>query len=275
MAIEQYRENFVKEGIKRSLYCSNFLRIFYDELANYRYRRDFEKHSEEVKKLHNIHKGERCFIVATGPSLNTTNLDLIRSETILAVNTAFQTLNKHNIISNYYIISDRIIWDVYCKVLLSLDTKLFLGYVASRHYFRDRWNNVKNAMKYNLYMLRPFVLKGRKGLGFSKDISKYICVDTTTVVYLALQIAYYLGFKEVYLLGCDCDYSGGHAGGLGFVNTSKLQHSEKEQLYWNAVFDGYRICKREFEKDGRAIYNSTVDGKLELFERVKLEEAIK
>ena len=31
----------------------------------------------------------------------------------------------------------------------------------------------------------------------------------------------------------------------------------------------YEKCKEEFENDGRKIYNATVGGKLELFERVE------
>jgi len=266
--IENYRENIFKEGIKRMLFYADSLRVFYDEVSNYLYHRQFEKCSKEVKKMHNKHKGDRCFIVATGPSLNSTDLNLIRSEIVFGVNTAFQTLNKYHISSDYYVVSDRIMWDVYNRVLMLLDTRLFLGYVASRHYFRDGWNGFKKKGK------EPLIMKGKGGLGFSKDIAQYIDIDIHTVVYLALQIAYYLGFKEVYLLGCDCDYSGGHAGGLGFVDSSKIQIGNTEKEFWGKIFWGYEVCKREFEKDKRKIYNSTVGGKLEVFERKKLEDAI-
>jgi hypothetical protein len=37
------------------------------------------------------------------------------------------------------------------------------------------------------------------------------------------------------------------------------------------VFAGYKRAKEVFEENGRKIYNSTVGGKLEIFERVPLE----
>jgi hypothetical protein len=41
---------------------------------------------------------------------------------------------------------------------------------------------------------------------------------------------------------------------------------------WEKLFKTYEVCKRVYEEDGRKIYNATVGGKLEVFERVKLED---
>jgi len=49
---------------------------------------------------------------------------------------------------------------------------------------------------------------------------------------------------------------------------------ETAQGRWNRVFRDYKRCKNFFELDNRKIYNATVGGKLEVFERIKLEEVI-
>jgi len=38
------------------------------------------------------------------------------------------------------------------------------------------------------------------------------------------------------------------------------------------MFDAYKIIKKQFEDNNRYIYNSTVGGKLEVFERKGLDE---
>jgi hypothetical protein len=80
-----------------------------------------------------------------------------------------------------------------------------------------------------------------------------------------------MGFQTAYLLGCDCDYSQSHH----FDNRRTIKKEAPVMTTdagKNRVFKGYEICKRAYEKDGRKIYNSTVGGKLEVFERVSLED---
>jgi len=260
--IETYRENILKEGTRRLLYYSKPARIVYDDLSNYIYNKKFKKASKDFKKLHNKHLGDRCFIVATGPSLNKTNLNLLNDEVTIGINTSFKTGIKFN----YFIVSDRIIWDVYSEELLNLNSELILGYVASRHFFRDKMDGA-------------YVIRGKNTSklpkSFPKDIEKDVYVHAHTVVYIALQILYYLGFSKVYLVGCDCDYSRGYFNGKHFAETSKLQEIESEEMkFWNTIFDAYKVCKEVYEKSGRKIYNSTVGGKLEVFERKTLEEVL-
>jgi len=44
-------------------------------------------------------------------------------------------------------------------------------------------------------------------LRFSFDCAEEV-FDGSTIAYSVLQLATYMGFKEIYLLGADCDYSG-------------------------------------------------------------------
>ena len=193
--IENYKENILKEGLKRALYHSEQTRVVYDELANFRFLRQYKQYSEKLEQLHNKHKGQRCFLVATGPSINKTNLSLLDNEITVGVNTAYKLPVNYN----YFVVSDRIIWDVYKDTLLSLGTTLFIGYVASRHF-------LSRKLRDDVYLV-----KGKRTTSlpqnFPSTINNHVYVYANTVVYLALQILYYLGFSEVYLLGCDCTYS--------------------------------------------------------------------
>jgi len=257
-SIENYRNNIVKEGLRRSLYYSDKLRFFYDEASNFIYLKQFLKCREKFRTLKNTHLGERCFIIATGPSINKVDLSLLDNEVTFGINTIFK---KNDIKWNYYVVSDRIIWDVLEEDLRHLDTTLFLAYVSARHYLKSKKQD-------NIY-----VTKGKKTLkpthGFPSSISENVYVDSHTVVYIAIQIAYYLGFREVYLLGCDCDYS------VGYFDGNILGYTDRfGNKFWPTVFRGYGICKKVFEQDGRKIINCTDGGKLEVFERKKLENVL-
>ena len=59
-----------------------------------------------VKRFKDVHKGERCFIIGTGPSLNVTNFDFIKDEIIFGVNTLYTGLLKFGITCDYYAVSD-------------------------------------------------------------------------------------------------------------------------------------------------------------------------
>lgn len=250
------------EGIRSMMFHTDIVRMIYDELLNYRYNRRFFEASKEIKNLQNVHKGERCFIVATGPSINKTDFNLIKNETIFGVNTLYKTLDKIKIKCKYYLVSDRVIWNDNSKELMDINTTLFLCYVASRQYFKTKTNSKKD----------PFLIKGKKTISllnsFPKDISKYVYVNGPTVVFIALQIAYYLGFKEVYLLGCDSTYSGK----AHFDGSAAPLKGTPEKEHWDLVLKAYEVCKNVYEADNRKIYNATVGGCLETFERVSLED---
>jgi len=263
-SIEDYKENILKEGLRRAVHYSSASRVLYDDLSNYVLNKKFVKCRDIIRLTKNMHKGERCFLIATGPSINKVNLDLLKNEVVVGVNTAYNL----GVDFDYFVVSDRIIWDVYKDEIMDIDAYLILGYVASRHYLNK--NNCPEDI---------LIFKGKKTISenncFPKDMSEYIYVDAPTVVYIALQILYYLGFKEVYLLGCDCNYKIGHFDDLTFVETDKIHKDDKKEIeFWDKVFRGYEVCKKEYENDNRKIYNCTIGGKLEIFERKKLEEVI-
>lgn len=230
----------------------------------------FNRYKSQIERFKNIHKGERCFVIGTGPSLNKMNFDLIKNEILFGVNTLYRGYKKFGINCRYYGVSDEVVWDNIDKEILALDTVLFLCNGAAEHYFRRR-EYLKNLQKREplLMMQRGFMWKENK---FSKDITQGIYNGDTVVIDTSLQVAYYMGFKKVYLLGCDCDYSGMHR--FDGSKTDKLAGGGVSGN-WAPVFKSYEICKKVFEDSGREIINATVGGKLEIFKRQSLEEIVK
>ena len=98
-----------------------------------------------------------------------------------------------------------------------------------------------------------------------------------TVTYSAIQLAAYMGFKAIYLIGCDCNYSAD--------NTVKKESYPDPRMFDEKAtgmppnisyqFMAYEVGRQECEKKGITIYNATRGGMLEVFERVSLDEVLK
>ena len=193
-------QNFIKKNLKNILYHVRFLRIIVDDILNYIFYKEFNENIKKIKNLHNKHKGQRCFIVATGPSINKTNFKLIKNEIMFGVNSLYKGFDKFDIDCDYYGVSDGHRWDTDSEGIMGVKGTVFLFYVAARHYLRNK----KKLKK------EPLLVKGRGSILLSKDfpndISKQVYVDGATVIIPCLQIAYYMGFQEVYLIGTDCSY---------------------------------------------------------------------
>lgn len=227
----------------------------------------YRANSEPIKKFKDIHKGERCFIIGTGPSLNKTNLSLIKDEIVFGVNTLYRGLDSFGFSCEYYAVSDIDVWKTHFKSILQLDTTLFLSDATGKEY-------LSNKGLYRKFQKRePIIIRQLGAMwvsrSFSKDLSKGAYNGDTIIIDVCLQAAYYMGFKKAYLLGCDSDYSGIH----------RFDGSTTDNLVgggvsgdWSKVFESYAICKKAYEEDSREIINATVGGKLEIFRRERLED---
>ncbi|GAH32608.1 unnamed protein product, partial [marine sediment metagenome] len=63
-----------------------------------------------IEDLKDIHRGERCFVIATGPSLLKTDFSLIKDEILFGVNTFYRGFDEFGINKcDYYAVSDVIV----------------------------------------------------------------------------------------------------------------------------------------------------------------------
>jgi len=242
---------------------------FYEKILHKIVSEGYEQYYDEIDKLKDIHKGERVFIVGTGPSLLKTNLKLLKNEIVFGVNTLYGTMSDFS--CKYYMIVDRYAWKRDFKHVLKLDNILFLSGMVGRKYLLEKRsydNYTKRINKIIPLKVAGEMLEEKK---ISRDLKRGVYVGRSVIIH-SIQVAYHLGFNEIYLVGCDCnlDTDKAHFN----ENISEIPEYEKKKD-WGKWFDAYEICKREFEKDGRKIYNSTVGGMLEVFERKSIKEAIK
>lgn len=260
---------YIPPSLRTNKICRHLYRAFVS-CINFRPKKYlyYRYNSHKLKKFKNIHKGQRCFIIGTGPSLNKTNFSLIKNEIIFGVNTLYRGLSRFGISCNYYAITDIDVWQNHFRNILELDTILFLSGGAGESYLSKKLFFQK-FQKNEPIVIRQLGLMWSSEC-FSKDLSAGTYNGDTIITDICLQAAYYMGFREVYLLGCDCDYSRLHR--FDGLKTETLGGGAAGD--WPKVFASYEICKKVYEEDGREIINATAGGKLEIFKRKKLEEIV-
>lgn len=237
-------------------------------------------YKHNLGKFKDLHRGERCFILGNGPSLNKQNLTLISNEVSFVTNSFVLHKDFCDIAPNYYCISDARIYadNKEENILRSIGKYLnfkgskLLLFVPIRFWFSLRFKSIikSNTFYINFQSNRKIWEDGN----FSIDIKNGVNWGHTVILDFCLPIAFYMGFDEVYLLGCDMDFSDDKHGNHFYkeIDTNRVKKDEKERgLWYKIVFRSYEAAKTVFVDNGRVIYNATNGGKLEIFPRVDFE----
>lgn len=229
----------------------------------------------QLKQYKNIHKGERCFIIGTGPSLTTDDLELLKDEICFGSNRIFEIYPRTSWRPTYYINQDYPLLKKYVKEINELTPKaIFLPIDVQPSYGHNPLANF-------------FVLRYKDfypgDAEFSRNIHHYMG-QGFTVTYGAIQMAYYMGFSEVYLLGIDHNYSISlNEKGIPVLNDGaqdyfKGSKASNQGLNLPRVVEStvaYMTARKFADKHpGFTVYNATRGGKLEAFERVRLEDVL-
>lgn len=240
----------------------------------------FHSNEKNIKKYHNKHFGERCFIIGNGPSLNEIDLTKLKNETTFGVNAIYTNYSKMGFLPTYYVVEDIFVAEDRKEEINSMKgpIKFFGNYL--RYCFEDNdstnWMNVR--FRYDDYSNFPH---------FSKDCLRQLWTGGT-VSYLNLQLAFYMGFQKVYLVGFDHSYTipeRDEIKGTEIISSGDdLNHFNKDYFgkgkrWHDPMVDrmeiAYKKAKDSYEEDGRKVYNATVGGKLEVFDRVDFNSLFK
>lgn len=216
-----------------------------------------------IEKFHDIHKGQRCFIVATGPSLKTEDLDLLKcnKELCISMNSIFYAFDKTDWRPNYYVMADHRGLNEYEEVLDTLPVKYKFLSDSSKSFWEIAHR--KNVFRFHQHYEYYFDRLPK----FSDDFSSK-SYNGTTVTYTCIQLAVYMGFKNIYLLGVDFSYQEQGEKYLHFHKKDKLVATGfKHQVYL-----AYLSAAEYAKKNNINIYNVTRGGRLEIFPRVSFDD---
>ena len=197
----------------------------------------------KISDFKDVHRGKRLFILASGPSLAELDLTPLRRRIVMGLNRSLLAYPD----AHYH---------------CAMDERLFVEY-------EDLLRRTRC-----LFTLegRPFGIPLRflGGDGFSFDLERGV-YSGYTISYVALQIALYMGFREIFYLGLDLKNRGRTTHFFGQDDHS-LNHDKTEfpRMRKMLSYAAEVVADRDVQ-----VFNCSPDSTLECFRKVSFEWAVK
>jgi hypothetical protein len=219
--------------------------------------------NRRLAALKDTHRGERCFIIGNGPSLKQTDLSRLRNEYTFGLNRIYLLFPELGFTTRFYLSINDLVIEQCAADIQALKMPVFAAWRARR------W--LKPAD--NIY----FLYTTYTGPRFSRQATGRLW-EGATVTFVALQMAFYLGFQQVILIGVDHNYVT-----PGKPNETVVSQGDDPNHFSPAYFGkgfrwqlpdletnekGYRMARQAYEQDNRQVVDATIAGKLRVFPRV-------
>jgi hypothetical protein len=220
---------------------------------------------QRLDKIKNIHSGQRCFILGNGPSLNQTDLSLLEGEITFGLNRIYLLFPQMGFPTKYLVSINTLVLEQCARDIAALPLQKFITWRGRQWFGRD-----DDIVFLDTDYTPP--------ADFSRDVSGRV-FEGSTVTYVALQLAFHMGFEQVILVGVDHNFA--VQGTPNQVVVSK----EGDQSHFSPDYFGegfrwqlpdleasesaYRLAKLAYESAGRQVLDATIGGKLTVFDKVE------
>jgi hypothetical protein len=232
------------------------------------YSKQGNSNKEELLAFKNKHQGEILYLLANGPSINKTNLELLKGKRIMCMNRFYIKFKDLSFKPDYLVCMEETVLDQFYSDFDKLDIPFFINW-------RSR-SKIKNAVYLKeSFSLNPF---------FQEDLTRPTN-SGGTVTYMCLQLAYFMGFKKIVIVGMDHFFKE-----TGVATRAEIRTYERDESHFDPNYFpkgikwllpdleksefSYRIANSHYVGKGRSIVDSTVDGKCNIFKKGILEDHI-
>jgi hypothetical protein len=225
------------------------------------WRRESMVHLAELK---DIHKGKRAFIIGNGPSLKQTDLGLLKDEFTFGLNRIYMLFPELGFTTTYFVSINDLVIEQCTSDISALPMPKFLSWRSHRFFPKSP-------------LPATFLYTTYDNPAFARDARQRVW-ESATVTYVALQLAFHMGFGQVILVGVD------HNSNVpGKANTTVVSQGDDPNHFHPGYFGkgfrwqlpdfetseiGYRLARQAYESAGRAVLDATIGGKLTIFPKV-------
>jgi hypothetical protein len=238
--------------------------------------------TQSIKAFRNIHEGKRAFVIGNGPSLLLEDLNLLKNEITFGCNRIYLAFTETSWRPTYYTVEDHLVAQQSYQSIENIKdvVKFFPHTLAAIH-----------GLQFSRNIEYPFIWKDvyPELPGFSIDAEKGLHWGST-VAYTMMQMAFFMGIREIFLLGVDlcftvpekCASSTGKFKVYiceGEVNHFHPDYRKPGELWHepNLAYaeKSFLAAARFIENTDQKIYNATCGGNLSIFPRVQLETVLR
>lgn len=218
-----------------------------------------------LAKLKDAYRGERCFVLGNGPSLRKTDLSRLRNEFTFGLNRIYILFPQLGFPTTFLVAVNRLVLEQAGDELMAFSGPLFVPWSSRKYLVRSLPPNLR------------FVLTDCTYSSFSQDARGGLW-SGATVTYVALQLAFHMGFEQVILIGVDHSF-----------RTTGPAHMEvtsagDDPNHFSADYFGkgfrwqlpdletsemaYKMARAAYQAAGRQVLDATIGGKLQVFPKV-------
>ena len=239
----------------------------------------------KLLELKDKHRGEKVVIIGNGPSLNKTDFSLLKGVHTFGVNGIFYADDRLPQPLSYYVVEDTKVFEENTDAILEYGKKA--GRIILPTMYKAKCPDPSFITFFRMN-------GGFYNAGGPDECRPRFSVDATealycgqSVTYICLQLAYWMGFSEVGLIGMDFSYSlpdGTKVDGIHYTSQGDDPNHFDPRYFgagktWkdpklNRVGANYSLAKAMYEADDRKVVNCTVGGALEIFDRVELGQFV-
>ena len=264
-------QRYIDDGLRKRRIKAPFMNIArLIRVVLYQFTNDHRK----LKKFMNKYNGERCFIVGNGPSLSIEDLEKIKDEHCFGFNRIYELFDKTSWRPEFYMVLDNDVMKTVAKNIDQVDARWKLLNIMGKTMGLKSDDNTIFFCSYGLYRIKEFCFKKKT---ISKDVSKYVSLNFS-VTAAAIETAIFMGFKEIYLIGLDNNFSRwiDENGKIHLSNVDDYKlikaHDFNYFCYQDAVNSCFDCYRKYADKRGIKIYNATRGGNLNSYERINFDD---
>jgi hypothetical protein len=221
---------------------------------------------QRLAALKDTRRGERCFIMGNGPSLRQTDLTRLKNEYTIGMNRIYLAFPEMGFQTSYYLSVNDLVVEQCAADIQNLPMPKFVSWRARK------WLQPADDLF--------FLYTTYTGPRFAKNAAGRLW-EGATVTYVALQVAFFLGFEKVILIGVDHNFTT-----QGKPNTTVVSQGDDPNHFSPAYFGkgfrwqlpdletserSYAMARQAYESDGRQVVDATIGGKLRVFPRVEYD----
>ncbi len=220
--------------------------------------------SHRLQQYQNRHANQRCFIIGNGPSLRQTDLVRLKTEYTFGLNRIYLLFPEMGFPTTYLVSVNDLVLEQCSAEIQNLSTTKFITWRARRWFHPDPTLT---------YLDTDFTgdedfctsITGRMFEGF-------------TVTYVALQLAFHMGFKDAILIGVDHNFVT-----QGNPNQAVVSQGDDPNHFTPNYFGkgfkwqlpdlagserAYQLANQAYSYAGRRVLDATIGGKLTIFSKV-------
>lgn len=230
------------------------------------------RHAKWVEATKNQYAGQDAVLLCNGPSLNKVDFELLRNKHVIGLNKVHLLLERHPVKFCFHVAVNDLVIEQSIDEFEKLDCPSFIS--------------MRGFGKLGRTSTRSHLLNTA-----SEDEGPHFCTNMVrdpvnegwTVTFVALQLAYHMGFERVFITGMDHNFQySGKPNEEQKLDQPDANHFDPRyfsgQKWHLPDLDGseisYKLARFMYERKGRSIIDATIGGHCQIFQNMDFSQAM-